>query len=250
MGRYSIDLRQKVVTAYKLGFGSIRQLAKKFMMSPATVYSYIKQDRDTQDLTPKKPGPKRPGKLEAYRDFIIRMVEDHPDWTVRQYREYLLTEPNVYVSVGGLCEFLKKIGLTLKKKTYRAEKVATQEGQKQRVDYRERVRDLPESKMIFIDETAFWVGMSREVARSEKGKKAFCLRPFYKGRKMTLIGAISIEGVVAKKAITGSMKGKDFKEFVAQYLVPKLKPGDVVVMDNLNIHKMEGISELITATGA
>jgi hypothetical protein len=47
--------------------------------------------------------------------------------------------------------------------------------------------------MIFIDETAFWVGMSREVARSEKGKKAFCLRPFYKGRKMTLIGAISIE---------------------------------------------------------
>jgi transposase len=86
------------------------------MMSPATVYSYIKQDRETQDLTPKKPGPKRPGKLEAYRDFIIRMVEDHPDWTVRQYREYLLTEQNVYVSVGGMCEFLNKIGLTLKKK--------------------------------------------------------------------------------------------------------------------------------------
>ncbi len=101
-----------------------------------------------------------------------------------------------------------------------------------------------------IDETAFWVGMSREVARSEKGKKAFCLRPFYKGRKMTLIGAISIEGVVAKKAIEGSMKGKDFKEFVEDDLVPKLKPGDVVVMNNLNIHSIEGIEELITATGA
>jgi transposase len=48
----------------------------------------------------------------------------------------------------------------------------------------------------------------------------------------------------------GSMKGNDFKEFVAQDLVPKLKPGDVVVMDNLNIHKIKGISELITATGA
>ena len=103
--------------------------------------------------------------------------------------------------------------------------------------------------MIFIDETAFWVGMSREVARSEKGKKAFCLRPFYKGRKMTLIGAISIEGVVAKKAIEGSMKGEDFQEFVEPDLVPKLNPGDVVVMDNLNIHKREGIEELIASAG-
>ncbi|MBD2545081.1 MULTISPECIES: transposase [Planktothricoides] len=104
--------------------------------------------------------------------------------------------------------------------------------------------------MIFIDETAFWVGMSREIARSEKGKKAFCLRYFYKGRKMTLIGAISIEGVVAKKAIEGSMKGEDFQEFVEPDLVPKLNPGDVVVMDNLNIHKREGIEELIAESGS
>jgi transposase len=46
------------------------------------------------------------------------------------------------------------------------------------------------------------------------------------------------------------MKGKDFKEFVEQDMVTKLKPGDVVVMDNLNIHKIEGIEKLITATGA
>ena len=57
--------------------------------------------------------------------------------------------------------------------------MATESGQKQRMDYRERVRDLPEDQMIFIDETAFWVGMSRELAWSEKGKKAFCLRPFF-----------------------------------------------------------------------
>ncbi len=92
--------------------------------------------------------------------------------------------------------------------------------------------------------------MSRDLARSEKGKKAFYLRPFYQGSKMTLIGAIILEGVVAKKAIKGSMKGKDFKDFIEDDLVPKLNPGDVIVMDNLNIHKMEGIEELIVATGA
>ena len=116
MSRYSVDLREKVVTAYQLGKGSIRQLADQFMISPNTVYGYIKKYRENQDLTPKKPGPKRPGKLEAYRAFIVQMVQNHQDWTVRQYREYLLTEAKVYVSVGGMCEFLKKEQLTLKKK--------------------------------------------------------------------------------------------------------------------------------------
>ena len=117
MGRYSLDLRQKVVTAYQLGNAARRQLAEQFMLSPATVHSYIKQYRETQDITPKKPGPKRPGKLEAYRDLIVKMVKDYPDCPVRQYREHLLNEQDVYVSVGGMCEFLKKEGLTLKKLT-------------------------------------------------------------------------------------------------------------------------------------
>lgn len=115
MSRYSLDFRRKVVTAYELGFGSIRQLADQFMISPATVHSYIKRHRETQDITPKKPGPNRPGKLEPHRYFIVQMVKDYPDWTVRQYREHLLEKQEIYVSVGGMCEFLKKEGLTLKK---------------------------------------------------------------------------------------------------------------------------------------
>ena len=66
------------------------------------------------------------------------------------------------------------------------------------------MRDLPEDKMIFIDETPFWVGMSREFARSEKGKKAFCLRPFYKGRKMILI-------------IEQAVRGFDFRVFIIMW---------------------------------
>jgi len=115
MSRYSLDFRRKVVTAYELGFGSIRQLADQFMISPATVHSYIFRHRETQDITPKNPGPNRPGKLEPHRDFIVQMVKDYPDWTVRQDREHLLEKQEIYVSVGGMCEFLKKEGLTLKK---------------------------------------------------------------------------------------------------------------------------------------
>jgi len=118
MSRYSLDFLRKVVTAYELGFGSIRQLADQFMICHATVHSYIFRHRETQDITPKKHGPNRPGKLEPHRDFIVQMVQmvkDYPDWTVRQDREHLLEKQEIYVSVGGMCEFLKKEGLTLKK---------------------------------------------------------------------------------------------------------------------------------------
>lgn len=67
---------------------------------------------------------------------------------------------------------------------------------------------------------------------------------------MTLIGAMNHEGIVATQMIEGSMKGNHFKDFIEKKLVPKLKEGDVVVMDNLKIHKMKEIEELITAKGA
>lgn len=91
-----------------------------------------------------------------------------------------MQEEDVYVSVGGMCEFLNQVCLTLKK-TYRAEKVATEAGQQQQVDYRIRVQNVTTEKLIFIDKTAFWVGMIREIASSEKWQKTLDLIPFYKG---------------------------------------------------------------------
>ncbi|NJL98470.1 MAG: IS630 family transposase [Synechococcaceae cyanobacterium SM2_3_2] len=249
MSHYSLDIRRKVITAYHLGNTSIRKLAHQVTTSPVTIQKYLNQYRDTQDLTPLKPGPTKPGKLFLHRDFIVQMVEDYPDWTLRQYCDYLLKHLEIYSSIGGMCQFLKKEKLTLKKKTYRGEKVATEQEQQQRLDYWDRIRDIAVDKMIFIDETAFWIGMSRDVARSLSGKKALCLRQFYEGRKMTLIGAIKKEGVVATRLIKNSMKGKDFLDFLEIELIPKLSSGDVTIMDNLSSHKMEGIQELAEEKG-
>jgi transposase len=91
--------------------------------------------------------------------------------------------------------------------------------------------------------------MSRNFARSLAGKKAYNLRRFYKGRKITLIGGISIEGVVATKTIEGSMKGEDFHEFIEKELMPHLREGPVIVMDNLRAHKMEKIEKLVASKG-
>lgn len=67
---------------------------------------------------------------------------------------------------------------------------------------------------------------------------------------MTLIGAINKEKIVATKIVEQSMKGDDFRQFIEEELLPKLRKGSVVVMDNLRIHKMEWLEEMITSRGA
>jgi transposase len=102
---------------------------------------------------------------------------------------------------------------------------------------------------VFIDETGFWVGMAREVGRSVVGKRVFGFREHYRGQKLTLVGAIKKGEVMATQLIENSMKGDDFRQFVQTQLVPKLTPGDVVIMDNLRAHHRAEIQELIEGAG-
>ena len=126
----------------------------------------------------------------------------------------------------------------------------TPEVQQARVDYWHRIKDIAPDKLVFIDETGFWVGMSRNVARALKGKKAYHLRAFYRGKKLTLIGAIKRGEILATKTVERSMKSDDFLEFIRVNLAPRLKAGDVVVMDNLNSHHRAEVREIIESVGA
>ena len=80
---------------------------------------------------------------------------------------------------------------------------------------------VPAEDIIAVDETAMWQGMERQVAWSLQGKKVDSYRQNNKGQKYTLIGAISVGGVVCHKIIKGSMKKQDFLEFVKTELCPK-----------------------------
>ena len=112
------------------------------------------------------------------------------------------------------------------------------------------MQEVKAEDLICIDETGVWQGMERSEARSECGKRVFSHRRFYKGQKYTVIGAISVDGLVWLKKIQGSMKGEDFLTFIKDDLVPKLRPEHRVIMDNLNCHKVDGVAQAIIDTGA
>jgi transposase len=92
--------------------------------------------------------------------------------------------------------------------------------------------------------------MSGSRARALKGQKAYQLRKFYRGKKLTMIGAIKKGEILAIKTIEKTKKSDDLFEFIQVNLAPKLKPGDVAVMDNLNSHHRQEVKETIESVGA
>ncbi|MBH8575691.1 transposase, partial [Nostocaceae cyanobacterium CENA369] len=86
--------------------------------------------------------------------------------------------------------------------------------------------------------------------RSPQGNRVYDFKPFYRGAKVTVIGAVSMKQVLAVMTLNSSMDGNAFKVFIEKCLLPQLWTGAVVVMDNVPAHKVEGIESLIQSKGA
>ncbi|WP_404824243.1 transposase [Nostoc flagelliforme] len=97
---------------------------------------------------------------------------------------------------------------------------------------------------MFIDEAGVNIAMTRLFARSPQGSRAYGTRPDGRGKNVTMIGAISLEGIIAAMTFTGSTNASAFVTYVTQVLVPNLWPGATVVMDNFSSH-ITGIKEAL-----
>jgi transposase len=100
---------------------------------------------------------------------------------------------------------------------------------------------------VFLDETGVWLGLTRTHARFQRSTRSYALKPFYRGKKVTVIGAISLKRVVALMTMDNSMDSQAFEVFIEKCLVPQLWSGAVVVMDNLPAHKVDSIKPMVEA---
>lgn len=104
--------------------------------------------------------------------------------------------------------------------------------------------------LVFLDESGVNLSFIRRCARAIKGHRAYGERPYRKGKNVSVIGAISVKGLVAQWSAVGSIDGLTFEAFISQKLVPNLWKGAIVIMDNCSIHKSVEVEALITAAGA
>ena len=103
---------------------------------------------------------------------------------------------------------------------------------------------------MFLDEAGSHISMTREHAWCPKGERFFGAVPRNRGTVLTMLGALGLDGVRALRTYEGGTSGEVFLSFVHEVLVPRLSPGDVVVMDNLGAHHATGVRAAIESTGA
>ena len=106
------------------------------------------------------------------------------------------------------------------------------------------------SKLVFLDETGVRTDMIRRYGRSKGGTRCFDHAPGGHWKTMTFIGGLRVDGITAPWCLDEAMTGAAFKTYLETQLAPTLKPGDVVIVDNLSSHKVKGVKEIIEARGA
>ncbi len=119
-----------------------------------------------------------------------------------------------------------------------------------RVQWRSWSQNVDPKRLIFIDETWAKTNMIRLRGRAPRGQRLVDKTPHGHWQTTTLIAALGIDGMQCSTVVDGAVNGDVFEAFVEQVLVPQLKPGDIVIMDNLSSHKRACIRERIEATQA
>jgi transposase len=105
-------------------------------------------------------------------------------------------------------------------------------------------------KLVFIDESGAKTNMTRFYGRAKNGTRAVDSVPGGHWSTTTMISSIRLDGSTAPMVVNGATDKAVFKVYVEKFLLPTLKKGDVVILDNLSAHKGKEIRELIESVGA
>jgi transposase len=109
---------------------------------------------------------------------------------------------------------------------------------------------LDPEKLIFLDETWASTNMTRSHGRCERGKRLVASQPHGHWLTTTFLVGIRVNTLAAPLVVDGPMNGDVFEGYIRQHLVPTLRPGDIVIMDNLSSHKRSGVRKAIESAGA
>lgn len=103
---------------------------------------------------------------------------------------------------------------------------------------------------MFLDESGVTTEMTRRYGRAPRGERVREGTPAGHWHTLSLLGAMTAQGLVATMTVESPTDGDVFLAYVEQVLCPRLRPGQVVVMDNLAAHKVAGVGQLIEQCGA
>jgi transposase len=242
----SNDLRDRVLNAVDRQEGSRRQLAARFGVNVSTITRWLQLRRQTGSSQPRPHGGGvAPALDQDGLERLRALVEEDPDATLETLRQRL----GLGGSIMLVWRALKKLGITVKKKSPHAAERDRPEVRRKRREFRRDVARIEPGRLVFVDETGVTTAMTPRYGRAPRGERVEDSAPA-SWESVTVIAALGADGVRAPLALPGAVNAATFQAYVAEELVPALRPGDVVVFDNLAAHHSDEVREAIEAAGA
>ncbi len=105
-------------------------------------------------------------------------------------------------------------------------------------------------QLVFLDETGVTTNLLRRYGRARPGARVYDHTPCARWQTSTFLAALRVTGLTAPAVFEGAIDGPSFLAYLDQILVPTLRPGDIVIADNLGAHKVRGVEDILAAAGA
>ena len=138
------------------------------------------------------------------------------DATLEELRHQLALSTGILVGRSTVDRMLRRLNLTVKKKTLHATEKGSERVQQQRLEFWEKVQGISADNLIFLDESGVNLSLVRLFGRSYKGQRVYGRRPHTRGQNVSIIAAISLQGIVAQCSLMG---GTDAITFEEKYLL-------------------------------
>jgi transposase len=245
---YSNDLRVRVIQVVEDG-AAARAAARQFVIGDSTAIRWAKRWRETGSFEAKTNKGQSRSPLKKHEEWLLGLVRQEPDLTLEEIQRRLLAEHQHKAGIGSVWRFFDRHGISFKK-SLRAAEQDRPDVAAARTAWAENQPKLDPERLVFIDETGTSTNMARLRGRAPRGERLVSKVPHGHWKNTTFVAGLRTNALTAPCVIDGPMNGDAFIAYVEQILVPTLKPGDIVVMDNLSSHKLPVIRETIEAVGA
>jgi transposase len=187
--------------------------------------------------------------LKRHEQWLLDLVRQEPDLTLEEIQRRLCAEREHKAGLGSVWRFFHRHNISFKK-SVRAAEQDRPDVSAARAAWAQAQADLAPERLVFIDETGTSTNMARLRGRAPRGERLVGKIPHGHWKTTTFVAGLRASALTAPCVIDGPMNGNAFLAYIEQILGPSLKPGDIVVLDNLSAHKVPGVREVIAAAGA
>ena len=244
MVAYSLDLRPRVLKDSDVGMAS-KLVAETYAVSRAWVDRLKQRRRETGEIAPRRQTRWRTPRLHAQLPRLAILIREQPDRTLVEWQQALPTS----ASLPTIWRAVTKLGCRLKKNVHATDH-ARPDVAEARAAWQQTAPTWDRARLVFLDESGVRTDLVRRDGRGQRGERVVDHAPDSRWHTTTFLAALRVTGLTAPAVFDGPIDGVSFLAYIEHVLAPTRRPGNIVVLDNLSVHRSPAVRAAVETVGA